>query len=280
MIDPHASAAPVVSICVPVYNGERFLADAIDSVLRQTWRDFELLVFDDASTDRSPAILAGFADPRLSYRRNPRNLGPERNWNRALEAARGRYVKLFHQDDVLAPICLERQVAALEDFPAAALCFCGRTVIRAHGGRLLTRTPPWRGGLVDRGAVLRECVGSGTNPIGEPTAVLFRAEVARRVGAFNGRFPYVIDLDYWLRLLEHGSAVVLPAALASFRVSSRQWSATLGRHQAAQFVAFIASLAAAGQLEMDERSRFLVTLKAYRNQFLRQLLYRFLAGGA
>lgn len=268
---------PLVSVCLPVYNGERFLGQAVRSVLGQSFRDFELLVFDDGSTDSSWSILETIQDPRISLRRNTRNLGPEGNWNQAMAAARGTYIKLFHQDDLLAETCLEQQVSALERTPRAALAFCRRQIIRADGRLLMTRGGPWREGEVPAHELLQSCVRAGTNLIGEPSAVLFRAEFARRAGRFDGSLPYLIDLDYWARLLAYGSGYYLPAPLASFRVSARQWSVSLGQRQGREFVAFIDRLVAADSEIAGPASRLQGQFMAHLNGFLRGMAYRWIA---
>ena len=167
---------------MPVYNGQSHLREAVASVLEQTQGNFELLVFDDASTDASWSILTGFSDPRIRLVRHDRNLGPEGNWNAALAAGSGRYLKLFHQDDLLAPECLAQEVAALEACPRAVLAFCSRTIIRPDGTRILTRSAPWPEGEVEAGTILEACLRAGTNLVGEPSAVLFRAKAARAAG--------------------------------------------------------------------------------------------------
>jgi glycosyltransferase involved in cell wall biosynthesis len=239
-----AVPGPRVSVCIPVYNGGAFLPQAVASVLHQSFTDFELLISDDASTDGSWEWLAAQSDPRMVCRRNDRNLGPEANWNRSLEGARGAYIKLFHQDDLLDPECLARQVAALDADPGAALTFCRRQIIDAGGRLIMTRGGGWPEGPIAGAQVFRRCLRAGTNPIGEPCAVLFRAEAARAAGPFDGREPYLIDLDYWLRLLEHGSARFQDRPLASFRLSKGQWSSAIGRKQAEQFDAFVRRMAA------------------------------------
>lgn len=230
---------PLVSVCMPVYNGARFLDEAVRSVLAQTHGDFELRVFDDASTDGSWGLLQGILDPRIILHRNERNLGPEENWNQALSAARGKYIKLFHQDDLLTPDCLERQVRALEDHPGVVLAFCKRTIIRPDGRRLMTRGGPWPERPIHPAEVVRQCALAGTNVIGEPSAVLFSTGASRLVGRFDGSLPYVIDLDYWIRLLAHGTAFYIDQPLASFRLSPRQWSAAIGRGQGSEFIGFL-----------------------------------------
>lgn len=271
-----SSSPPLVSICLPVFNGERYLAKAVESILAQTYQEFELLIFDDASTDASWVLLNTFQDPRLVITRNDRNLGPEENWNRAVAAAQGRYTKLFHQDDLLAPDCLARQVAALESHPASVLAFCGRTIIRPDGTHLLDRRAPWPDGEVEAGAILQGCINSGTNPIGEPSAVLFRTALARQIGSFDGQLPYVIDLDYWLRLLEHGAGYCLKSPLASFRISPGQWSVGIGRRQSRQFSAFLDKLSATGRCRISPLAKLRGRVMAVRNQLLRMLVYRLL----
>jgi glycosyltransferase involved in cell wall biosynthesis len=272
--------APLVSICLPVYNGDPFLADAVASVLAQTHRDFELLIFDDASTDGCLARLGCIKDPRLTIHRNLSNLGPEANWNQAMAAAKGRYIKLFHQDDLLAPDCLALQVEVLEQFPEAALAFCGRTILRSDGRPFLVRTPPWPEGLVQAQGLLRACIRAGTNLIGEPSAVLFRKASAEAAGKFDGSIPYLIDLDYWMRLLAQGPAYCLKRPLASFRISSRQWSAAIGQQQSRQFIAFQEKIAGQGRFQLDRWTLLRGRLMANLNGLLRALVHRWAVGSS
>jgi hypothetical protein len=115
---------PMVSIGLPVFNGENYLAEAIRSALDQRFADFELIVCDNASTDRTGEIAEGFAavDPRVRYARNPANLGAAPNYNRAFELARGRYFKWLAHDDRLLPDYLTRTVEVMEARPELVLC--------------------------------------------------------------------------------------------------------------------------------------------------------------
>ena len=118
---------PRVSIGLPVFNGERYLARAIDSILGQDFRDLELIICDNASADRTPEICAAYArrDARVRYLRNPRNLGAGPNYDRCFHLARGEYFKWAAHDDRLAPGHLSRTVAALDAAPGAVLCTTG-----------------------------------------------------------------------------------------------------------------------------------------------------------
>lgn len=239
----------LVSVCIPTYQGAAYLGQAIDSVLAQTLQDFELLVVDNHSTDGTEALVARYTDSRIRFLRNERNLGAEANWNRCLEQARGTYIKLLPHDDMLAPDCLRRQVEALEQDRDGrlALAFCARTVVNAAGRPLMRRGYRRSGDGAIAGEVLRrQCLRRGTNLLGEPGAVLFRRALAQRVGGFDGEIGYVIDLDYWFRLLQHGDAWYSAEALASFRVTSGSWSAQVGRSQGEAFRRFLKKTGARG----------------------------------
>lgn len=121
---------PTVSIGLPVYNGARFLAQALDSLLGQTYHDFELIVSDNASTDETAAICAKYAarDSRVRYIRQPVNIGAPRNWSFVVTVARGRYFKWASCNDFCAANLLERYVTVLAQRPEAVLCY-GRTCL-------------------------------------------------------------------------------------------------------------------------------------------------------
>ncbi|MCB4824229.1 glycosyltransferase family 2 protein [Roseicella aerolata] len=120
-------AAPRVSIGLPVFNGECYLARAIDSILGQSFQDFELIVCDNASTDRTAEMCARYAqaDPRVRYFRNPRNLGAGPNYDRCFQLSQGTYFKWAAHDDCLAPDYLSRTVAVLDASPGVVLCTTG-----------------------------------------------------------------------------------------------------------------------------------------------------------
>lgn len=270
---PHT---PRVSVCIPTYRGAATIGQAIDSVLGQSFGDFELIVVDDGSPDDTVAQVQALSDPRLRCVRNERNLGPQGNWNRCLELARGDYVKILPHDDLLHPHCLARQARVLDDDGAddLALVFSARDVIGPDGRVLIRqRGPKGRAeGPLGRAEVLRHCVGQGTNTIGEPGAVLFRRRLAELVGGFDQRHPYVIDLEYWLRLLQHGRAWYCDESLASFRVWRGSWSVALGRRQSHDFRALMRDVDAAAVC--GPATRALGIVMPGLNAVARQLFYR------
>jgi glycosyltransferase involved in cell wall biosynthesis len=267
---------PTVSICIPAYRSERFIGHAIQSVLDQSYSDWELVVVDDASPDGTAAVIAGFTDERIRSFRNDANLGATGNWNRVVSLARGRYVKVLCGDDFLFPHCLADQVAAFEQHPRTALV-AGRRDVVDEEGRVLLAGRGLHGlrGVVPGPEAIRATVRAGTNLFGEPAAVLLRADLLP--GGFCGDRPYVIDLDYWCRSLVQGPLLALDSTVAAFRVSLTSWSVELARHQAAQTVALFTeirsqspqSVSAADVAVGTARARALALARAGTYQVLR-----------
>lgn len=269
--------APLLSVAIPAYRGARHLPATIESVLVQGFGDFELIIVDDHSPDDTAEIVARYADPRIRYLRNERNLGAQGSWNRCLDEARGTYFKLLPQDDVLMPDCFVRQIDVLsgDAEEAVALVFCARHVIGPADKVVMRRGyPGGRAGRVRSAAVARRCVRHGTNLVGEPGGVMFRTALARAVGAFDAANPYVIDLDYWLRLLAHGDAWYLPQPLVSFRVSAGSWSVAIGAGQADDFRRLIERVAAQPAYGIGTFDRACGRFMAGVNARLRRLFYR------
>jgi glycosyltransferase involved in cell wall biosynthesis len=237
--------APTVSVCIPAYNAARFIREAVTSVLTQTFEDLELVVVDDASSDGTADIVEELADGRVRVMRNAKNLGAAGNWNRAMELTGGRFVKLLCNDDYLRPTCLEEQVASLESHPEVVLTAAKRNVVD-EAGRVLLRD---RGlttleGVVDGPMAIRATVRSGTNIFGEPVCVLMRKEAVLRCGPFTRELPYMIDVEYWTRLLRLGSLYALPHTLGAFRVVSTSLSVQLARRQASEAITLFRRLQA------------------------------------
>jgi glycosyltransferase involved in cell wall biosynthesis len=231
---------PVVSVVIPSYQNASTIGATVRSVLGQSLEDLELVVADHSSTDGTLDALAELAgDPRLRVVTTPAGGGAATNWNRATREGRAPYLKLVCADDLLHPTCLERQVAALEAHPSAGLAAARRTLIDARGDQLLAaRGLGGMSGLVPGPLAIRTVARAGTNLLGEPACVLFRAEALARAGEWDDALPYFIDVDLYLRALRHCDLVAMPEVLASFRVSAQQWSARLVGQQASQARSF------------------------------------------
>lgn len=140
-----AASTPALTIGLPVYNGARYLEQAVGSILGQSFGDFELIISDNASTDETEAIGRALAarDPRVTYRRNARNVGLSGNFNLLVPLARGRLFKWATSDDVLRPGYLERCVAVLDADPSVVLSYPRTEFVDADGAHLDLTDPGW-----------------------------------------------------------------------------------------------------------------------------------------
>jgi hypothetical protein len=208
-------APPTVSVCIPVYNGAGSIARSIDSVLSQTYGDFECVVVDNNSTDSTVECVRAYSDPRMRIVRNRRNLGMVGNHNKCAAVARGRLIQFVHADDWLLPNCLARLVPVFDD-DNIGLAFAPRRVIttdkawKARFGRLEAALQPLR--AVNNGPeLIRRYLAAGAdgNPIGEPTSVMLRRETLIAAGGFHRQVPQLQDIDAWLRMLTRCDAAFM-----------------------------------------------------------------------
>jgi glycosyltransferase involved in cell wall biosynthesis len=284
---------PAVSVCIPTYNGERFIGPAIESVLTQTFADFELIIVDDASTDGTVARIEQFKDSRIRLVRNTKNLGLAGNWNAAVEACSAPLVKLLCHDDLLYRDCLAEQMKA---FTRAGIgIVSARRDVIDEAGRVVLRSRGAPAGDFTGQQMLRRIMRSGTNPLGEPSAVMFRRGVfeasrnslhryagrglgrgneENKDGGFRGERPYMIDVDFYARALTGYDAVVLPATLSAFRVSRDALSSRLAQTQAAQAKSFFSELAGENPSIITKADLRIGQLRATLLAPARRLFYR------
>jgi glycosyltransferase involved in cell wall biosynthesis len=221
-----------VSICVPTYNGARYLKSCLDSALAQTFKDFELLVVDDGSTDATREVVRPYAesDARVRVWANERNLGLVANWNRCVKLAQGEWVKFLFQDDLLEPSCLEDMLRASRS--DVDLVVARRGLIFEDGTPAAIQERYRR--YVEEHNLARHC-GDGAhltveqfaeilarnptfNCVGEPTATLIRRSAFERYGGFNPDLVILGDWEYAARVAANTGLCYVDATLAHFRV--------------------------------------------------------------
>jgi len=188
-------AAPLVSVVMPAYNAAAYLGDAVESVLAQTLRDFELIVVDDGSTDGTAAIARRFAatDRRVRVVSRP-NGGPANARNTAFGIARGRVVALLDSDDIMQPHCLATQIALLEANPDVSIVTANAT--NCGGGTTFDGKPYW-----SRTAGVERVTAADIIAQEDAVCILsvFKREVHEAIGGFNPEFSRSEDYDFWLR---------------------------------------------------------------------------------
>ena len=203
-----------------VYNAERYVREAVESILAQTFTDFEFIIFDDGSTDRSTLILRELAarDPRIRLTVRP-NKGLTKTLNEALVLARGELVARMDCDDVALPERLATQVEFLRRHDDV-VCAGGYWQLIDGAGRLLTTIRP-----PTDDAEMQQLLLKGHSPLCHPLAT-FRREAVMKLGGYDETFTTAQDVDLWLRLGEVGKLSNVPEVLLKFRLHESSVSET------------------------------------------------------
>lgn len=216
---------PIISVTMPVYNGAPYLAETIESILNQTFQDFELIICDDGSADNSLEIIRSFSakDSRIVVMTRE-NRGIVYTRNEMLAHSRGKYIAVIDHDDVALPERFALQVKYLEEHPEV-VCVGGDTYLIDHKGRHLTTLIHLKGdekiqqsALAGHGSITHSCA-------------MIRADVLRKIGGYDVERYLVEDLDLWLRLGECGKLENISEPILKFRLHSKSASEQNGLKQ-------------------------------------------------
>jgi glycosyltransferase involved in cell wall biosynthesis len=216
---------PKISVCIPTFNCGRYVRQAIDSVLRQSRQDFEIIVYDDASTDNTPHVVVAVPDQRVRYFRNPRNLGVAATRNHCLAVAAGKYIAWLDADDLYYSQALEIQNAVLDCYSRVGLVHGAYHVIDQDGRRLPDWPPPFSSHVIENGReAFRELILA--NYIATP-AVMARRECYDLAGPFSESVGKIgEDWDMWLRMALHTDLAFTSTAVMQCRQHNHSATAT------------------------------------------------------
>jgi len=206
-----------ISIVMPAYNAERFLAEAIESVLAQTYKDFELIILDDGSQDHTRAIAESFAqrDARVRVESHV-NMGVASTLNKGLDLAESEWVAIMHADDVMMPNRIERQLSFVGAHPELAVASSWVRHIDSDG-RIIAKG---KSCLLTHEAVQKLYLANDLVGFSHPASILRKSAVLA-VGGYRGELRVNEDIDLWNRLLEHGyKMLVQPEYLIEYRIHS------------------------------------------------------------
>lgn len=254
---------PKVSICIPTYNSARFLGEAIESALAQTFGDFELVISDNASTDNTPTLCRHYGDPRIKYHRFETLVGQGGNWNRCVSLATGEFVALLHADDIYLADFLAERVEQFENASGIGIAFgavelideLGRPLGRqSFGSDAIVAPPP-----LFYGELLMGCIIN-------PASLLVRRSCYAIVGPFDEQRLWAIDWDMWLRLAAMCGVSYTPRASSRYRIHGASGSSTglLGPRYLTEDIAVLNS--AIERLDLDPQ---LKAIRPKRQQALR-----------
>jgi glycosyltransferase involved in cell wall biosynthesis len=235
---------PLISVVIPVYNGEKTIKETVESVLNQTLSDFELIVINDGSQDSTLEVLSSISDPRLkvfSYS----NAGLAASRNRGIELASGEYISFIDADDLWTTDKLEAQLDALQANPQASVAYSWTNWIDESNQLLI-----------------RDFVESGSNP-------LIRKQALDTVGGFDGSVPGVEDWDMWLRLAARYEFAAVPSPQILYRISANSMSTNVWKMEKSSLQVIEKAFAEASQSsELDSSIALRRKVLGSRYQYL------------
>ncbi len=224
----------MVTICIPLYNGAKYLHECLESAINQTYQELEILVVDDLSTDESILIVKKFIekDNRVRLIQNKENLGLVGNWNKAIQEAKGKWIKMLFQDDLLYPNCVEKMLSAcVNENKSVAICsrnfiidenasesiktFYGRKEIKIEHYFPL---PHYVSPTEFRKTLTKDKLFF--NFLGEPLALFIEKELFNKYGLYDIDLVHLVDYEFLLRIVLNEGAYFLPEPLYYFRVHS------------------------------------------------------------
>jgi len=270
---------PLLSVCIPVYNGEEYIKFAIESVLGQNFTDFELIIVDNKSTDNTLSVVKGYKDDRIKIIENESNIGLVPNWNKAVNSASGKYIKILPHDDFIYPGCLKLQCDILEkDVNKNISLVCGRkNIINDNGKVLFNRGFSKKEIEVSGIYAINKTIRAGGNILGEGAAVMFRREIIEKTGLFSSDIFYVLDLDLWFRILLYGNLYVLPDLVSSFRVSKSSASVKVVDQQRKDMADFAGKIYSNKSFKLSWLNYKIGLLTAYILTQAKKILYKYIA---
>jgi glycosyltransferase involved in cell wall biosynthesis len=212
------NSAPLVSIITPVYNGERYLSECIQSVLDQTYPNWEYIIVNNCSTDRTGDIVQGYAgkDRRIRAHTNRKLLPIMPNWNHAMRQISGdsRYCKVVHADDVLFPKCVEAMVEVAQKNPSAGLI--GSYGLR--GNRVVSDGLPYQKNCIDGRDLARMALADKVFPFQRPTSLLIRSDIIHARDPFYNESRIIADHEVCYDILKENDFGFVPQVLYFLRV--------------------------------------------------------------
>lgn len=248
---PGKQEQPLVSVCIPTYNGEKYLQEALKSVQSQTYENIEVIISDDCSGDTTLEICESFKKetrfPVHIYKHQPAGIGA--NWNYSIEKANGRYIKLLFQDDILESNCIEAMMKYLLE-KRLDIVVSKRTIIDEYSQPLTTGDWYRQYHDLQKLAGIEEntfcilsrknlkkldfAVYSRENIIGEPCVSLFTREFFTKTGPFDRNLKQALDYEYWLRGLAKFDIGIISKKLVRFRFHKDQTTNTNAKNQVSE----------------------------------------------
>lgn len=216
---------PLISVVIPVFNGQNTIKETVESVLCQTFQDYELIIINDGSTDSTVEVILSISDPRIKLFNYP-NAGLSASRNRGVTHAKGEYISFIDADDLWTPDKLEKQLNKLQENPQAVLAYSWTDYINESSKFLYSGSHITANGNVYEKLLLTNFLENGSNP-------LIRRQVLTEVGGFDESLSAAEDWDMWLKLAIRYEFAAVPSTQILYRVSTRSMSSNVLKQERA-----------------------------------------------
>ena len=265
-----------ILVFVPTYNSEKYLRQCLDSVLQQTFQDWQCVISDDASTDKSVEIAREYEkiDSRFKVLTHEKNVGAATNWNRAKENNNSFATKILCADDYLFKDALKEQLDILQR-NQTAIVFSERYIIFPSGKKLHPRLPKYASNISFNDA-FKFYINLGRNIFGEPVTALFRTDLFVKSEGFYPKFEYSLDTSGYMAIARGHDVTFDNSIVGAFRVSKSQWSHKLKGKQFAHVFDFIDHLVEVEGIQVSKTEVLIGKIKVMGANLLRVILYKFL----
>ena len=265
-----------ILVFVPTYNSEKYLRECLDSVLHQTFQDWECVISDDASTDKSVEIAREYEkkDSRFKVLTHEKNVGAANNWNRAKENNNCFATKILCADDYLMVDALKEQLNILKR-NKTAIVFSERYIIFPNGKKLHPRLPKYASNISFNDA-FKYYINLGRNIFGEPVTALFRTDLFVKSEGFYPKFEYSLDTSGYMAIARGHDMTFDKSIVGAFRVSKTQWSYKLKEKQYSHIFDFIDHLVEVEGIQVTKVEVLIGKIKVMIANLLRVFLYKIL----
>ena len=206
----------LVSVIIPTYNRSRFLSKSVNSVLKQTYRNLEIIIIDDCSTDNTEFVVGQMSDSRICYIKNNKNRGIAYSLNRGIQKASGAYIAILGDDDEWMNEKIEKQVALIKDLPPDyGIVYCGYAFYDNRGESYKSIVPRRKGDVLKY--MLSNSIMGGHTP-------LIRKEVFEKSGLHNENLTSAVDWEIWIRIAQHYKFDFVDSCMAKYIIHGKQVS--------------------------------------------------------
>jgi glycosyltransferase involved in cell wall biosynthesis len=222
------SGSPLVSICIPIYNGEKYIEETLNCVVNQTYSNLEIVISDNCSTDNSIALIKKFNDPRIKIYNNVANQGLAYNFKKVFTYATGKYIAFLGADDLMGLTSVEEAVAILENEKNKNVVLVNTyiEIINDESKHVITKKSLFGEGAISTYWGIRLNLLVGTNIIGEPNGSLFKKEAYDKIPEpkFKNANTWTMDVDLKNELFLIGKGYMIAKSLGKFRISNQSTS--------------------------------------------------------